>query len=136
MRAMNHRLSTTRALSFVFGLAAASFAAAGCGGDGGGGTTPTYNFAWDWTGIVGTGQSLSVGAQGTPILANQQRYGNMKLSFGGATVAPPFDATLASLTLVPLTEPLRPTATSYPSAYPANLNGESPHTAMADQLTT
>ena len=36
---------------------------------------------------------------------------------------------------MPLTEPLRPTATSYPSAYPANLYGETPHAAMANQLT-
>src|SRR4029079_13428410 len=43
--------------------------------------------------------------------------------------------TLASLALVPLTEPLRPTATTYPSGYPANLNGETPHAAMANQLT-
>jgi hypothetical protein len=94
-----------------------------------------YNFAWDWTGIVGTGQSLSVGALGTPILADSQPYNNMKLDFGGATVAPPFDPTLSSLTLVPLKEPLRATANSYPSAYPANLYGETPHTAMADQIT-
>ena len=95
----------------------------------------SFNFAWDWTGIVGTGQSLSVGAFGTPVIATMQPYNNMKLSFGGATVAPPFDPTISSLALVPLTEPLRATATSYPSAYPANLNGETPHTAMADQLT-
>jgi hypothetical protein len=104
----------------------------GCGGDG---DAPTFNFGWDLVGIVGTGQSLSVGALGTPVIANTQPYNNLKLSFGGATVVPPFDPTLASLELVPLTEPLRPTATSYPSAYPANLNGETPHAAMANQLT-
>ena len=103
----------------------------GCGGD----AAPTFNFGWDLVGIVGTGQSLSVGGLGTPVLANTQPYSNLKLSFGGATVAPPFDSTLASLELVPLTEPLRPTATMYPSAYPANLNGETPHAAMANQLT-
>ena len=36
---------------------------------------------------------------------------------------------------MPLTEPLRATANSYPSAYPANLYGETPHAAMANQLT-
>jgi len=107
----------------------------GCGGDDGGGPAPTFNFAWDLVGIVGTGQSLSVGALGTPIIATSQPYNNLKLSFGGATVAPPFDPTLASLELVPLTEPFRPTATSYPSGYPANLNGETPHAAIANQLT-
>jgi hypothetical protein len=120
-----------RPLLQVLALAAA-LVAPGCGGDA---AAPTYNFAWDLIGIVGTGQSLSVGALGTPVIANTQPYSNLKLSFGGATVMPPFDPTLASLELVPLTEPLRPTATSYPSAYPANLYGETPHAAMANQLT-
>jgi hypothetical protein len=101
----------------------------------GGGDASAVNFAWDWVGVVGTGQSLSVGAYGTPILATQQPYGNLKLSLGGATVAPPFDPTLASLAVAPLTEPIRPLVSSYPSAYPDNLYGETPHTAMADQIT-
>ena len=50
-------------------------------------------------------------------------------------MAPPFDPSLSSLMLVPLTEPLRPVASSYPSAYPDNLYGETPHTVMADQIT-
>ena len=102
----------------------------------GGADAGSYNFAWDWVGIVGTGQSLSVGAYGTPELATTQPYGNLELAFGGATVAPPFDPTIPSLTLAPLTEPIRPVATSYPSAYPANLYGETPHTAMANQITS
>jgi len=99
--------------------------------------TPTthYNFAFDWTGIVGTGQSLSVGALASQVLASTQPYGNLKLDLGGATVAPPFDPTLASLTMVPLVEPIRPFASTYPSAYPVNIYGETPHTAMADQIT-
>src|SRR5262245_50547342 len=63
---------------------------------------PTYNFAWDWVGVVGTGQSLSVGALGTPVLSTTQPYNNLKLGFGGAAVAPPFDSTLASLAVEPL----------------------------------
>jgi len=39
------------------------------------------------------------------------------------------------LSLVPLVEPIRTVAAGYPSAYPANLNGESPHTAMSAALT-
>jgi hypothetical protein len=89
---------------------------------------------WDWTGIIGTGQSLSTGGLGTPVIATTQPYNNQKLVLGGATV-PPFDPTIASLQLVPLTEPLRNFATQYPSAYPDNLNGETPHTAMANQIT-
>ena len=37
--------------------------------------------------------------------------------------------------MVPLVEPIRPLAASYPSAYPENIYGETPHTAMADQVT-
>jgi hypothetical protein len=96
--------------------------------------TETFNFPWDWTGIICTGQSLSTGGLGTPVLATTQPYGNLKLVLGGATV-PPFDPSIASLALMPLTEPLRNFATEYPSAYPNNLNGEAPHTAMANQIT-
>jgi hypothetical protein len=117
----------------VFSLLALLVVPAACGSSSGG--SPTFNAAWDWTGIVGTGQSLSVGALGTPVQAVSQPYNNLKLSFGGAAVAPPFDPTIVSLAMVPLTEPLRPVATSYPSAYPDNLYGETPHTAMADQIT-
>jgi hypothetical protein len=132
MRAMTTRFRFTR--WFAPSLALALFGA-GCGSDAPKTTTPTFNFEWDWTGIIGTGQSLSVGALGTPVIASQQPYGNMKLLFGGATVAPPFDPTIASLMLAPLTEPMRAFATSYPSAYPDNLYGETPHTAMANQLS-
>ena len=116
-----------------FSLLALAAGALGCGGDGGSG--PTFTFAWDWVGVVGTGQSLSVGANGTPYLATQQPYGNLKLGFGGATVAPPFDPNIASLEMLPLTEPIRPADPLYPSAYPGNLDGETPHAAMANQLT-
>ncbi|WP_437806264.1 dockerin [Sorangium sp. So ce1078] len=106
--------------------------AAGSGGSGGG-EPPAP--AWDWTGIVGTGQSLSVGAEGTPPLGTQQRFSNLKLSLGAAS-APPFDPESSALSLVPLVEPIRPFATTYPSAYPKNLYGETPHTAMADQISS
>src|SRR4051812_46199364 len=129
-----HRRLLLRVVPFFLMVAASPFGL-GCSSSPGSQETPTFNFAWDWTGIVGTGQSLSVGALGTPVIAMQQPYGNLKLAFGGATVAPPFDATIASLTLAPLTEPMRPFATSYPSAYPDNLYGETLHTAMANQLT-
>ncbi|HZL20629.1 MAG TPA: dockerin [Polyangia bacterium] len=100
-----------------------------------GGDASTVNVAWDWVGIVGTGQSLSVGGNAPSVTATTQPYDNLKLSFGGATVAPPFDPTIASLALVPLVEPIRPLATTYPSAYPDNIYGETPHTAMANQIT-
>jgi hypothetical protein len=101
----------------------------------GGMDAPTFTFAWDWVGVVGTGQSLSVGALGTPPIATTQPYNNLKLALMGAMVAPPFDPSQSSLAMVPLVEPLRPMANGYPSAYPANIYGETPHTAMADQIT-
>ena len=99
--------------------------------------TPTVS--WNYTGIIGTGQSLSVGAQAGSITpaATTQRYSNLKLSLGGLTV-PPFDEAASAstqLSLVPLVEPIRPIDNGYPSPYPVNLDGESPHTAMSVQLT-
>jgi hypothetical protein len=96
--------------------------------------TPTAN--WDFTGIIGTGQSLSVGAEAGNITAKARTEpnNNLKLALNGVVV-PPFDPSAEALSLVSLVEPIRPTATGYPSAYPANLYGESPHTAMSHQIT-
>lgn len=116
---------------------------AGCGGsklapqppdNGSAGSTARSTF--DVNGVIGTGQSLSVGAEAPNVsrAASLQPYNNLKLSLGGAAV-PPFDPGAAALALVPLTEPIRPKATTFPSAYPANLYGESPHAAMAAQIT-
>jgi hypothetical protein len=88
------------------------------------------------TGIVGTGQSLSVGAEASTFSAEASvpHFNNLKLALGSASV-PPFDPNLASLSLVPFAEPIRPLATTFPSAYPENLYGETPHAAMAAQIT-
>jgi hypothetical protein len=123
--------------SSVVGGSGGSGGAAGSAGSGGSGA---LNIAWDLTGIVGTGQSLSVGAQaGTPTAkATTQQYNNLKLSLGTLTV-PPLDEAASNsdqLSLVPLVEPIRPVDPGYPSAYPVNLDGESPHTAMSVQLTS
>jgi len=111
--------------------------AAGAAGSGG---AEPLNIAWDLTGIVGTGQSLSVGAMaGTPTAkATMQQYNNLKLGLGTLTVPPLDEAASQSdqLTLIPLVEPIRPVDPGYPSAYPVNLDGESPHTAMSVQLTS
>ncbi len=94
---------------------------------------------WGWTGVVGTGQSLAVGGHGNApamtIGATTQPFHNLKLSLGSATV-PPFTPTNAALSMVPLVEPLRTITTTYPSPYPANIYGESFHTAMGDELTS
>jgi len=89
---------------------------------------------WDWVGVVGTGQSLSVGT--TPITSKTQPYNNLKLSLGSVTV-PPWDTSngLDSMSMVPLVEPIRPVASKYPGPYPANIWGETPHSAMANTLT-
>lgn len=124
----------------LIALAAPWFFLVACSAGGGGSPDagvdagPTLNFGWDWNGLIGTGQSLSVGGLGSPLTATTQRFKNLKLSLGSAVV-PPFDPSLAPLTMVPLVEPIRPTDPGYPSAYPGNIDGETPHTAMADQIT-
>jgi hypothetical protein len=97
-------------------------------------TTPRLLF--DITGIIGTGQSLSVGAQSpNPTnVSRQTHFNNLKL--GGVTGNPPFNPSANGLSLVALTELIRPVATGYPSAYPANIYGETFHGAMGTQITT
>jgi hypothetical protein len=87
--------------------------------------------AWDYNGIVGTGQSLAVG--NTPITSKSQPYKNLMLSLGTATV-PPWNSDIDGLSLVPLIE-VKNNA-GYPAPYPTNRWGETPHSAMANQLTT
>jgi hypothetical protein len=116
---------------------------ASCGGGSGSGgppPPPSLNIAWDWVGIVGTGQSLSVGAFGNPETQATPSFNNLKLSLGGATLnqAGAFagDDANPALSMTGLDEPIRAHANSYPSPYPANIYGETPHTAMAGQLTS
>jgi hypothetical protein len=106
----------------------------GAAGNGGGAVaTPSF----DWTGVVGSGQSLSVGT--TPAALTTQPYNNLMLALNGATVpgtgTNPWDPTVAGLTMVPLTEPVRALETAYPSPYPGNIYGETPHAAMANEIT-
>jgi hypothetical protein len=89
--------------------------------------------AWDWTGIIGTGQSLSVGEQGKPVLSTTQPYHNLKLSTDDLHW--PVDPGAPELKMVPLIEPVGRPAPRYPSSWPENIAGETPHTAMADELT-
>jgi hypothetical protein len=89
---------------------------------------------WDLNGVIGSGQSLSVGAQAADVASSSAPFANLKLDLGGVNL-PPFDAERAELSLVPLVEPIRPLATTYPSAYPNNIYGETPHTAMASQIS-
>ena len=102
------------------------------GGSDGAPVPPTW--AIDWTAIVGTGQSLSIGSQGLPVVSTTPSFSNLKLDDTGAD---PRFVTPTNLTLVPLVEPIRPTAFvgATAGAYPANIRGETPHTAMATQIT-
>jgi lysophospholipase L1-like esterase len=97
-------------------------------------TTVSANMPWNWTGIVGTGQSLSVGANANPAETDNQPYHNLKLSLGSFT-GPPWDPDNSTLSMIPLVEPIRNYAYGYPSAYPRNIYGETPHSAMANQIT-
>lgn len=86
-----------------------------------------------WVGILGTGQSLSVGAEGWPILSKEQKFGNLMLSAG--ELKWPVDANAPELKLVPLVEPAGHRAPTYPSSWPQNLDGETPHSSMGNQIS-
>ena len=91
------------------------------------------SFPWDWTGILGTGQSLSVGAKGDPVLSTNQPSHNLKLSTNDLPW--PIDSDNTNLSLVPLVEPIGRLSPSYPSSWPENIAGETPHSAMANEIT-
>jgi hypothetical protein len=96
----------------------------------------TVNIPWDWAGVVGTGQSLAVGAEAGSPLATGQPYNNLKISLGNASI-PPLDPNNNSFKMVPLIEPIRPYGIyNPPGAYPGNIFGETPHAAMANQITS
>lgn len=90
--------------------------------------------AWDFNGVLGTGQSLAVGSEGTPLRLTRPAYHNLKLDLG-ARVWPGQRLDDARVSLVPLCEPIRPLGSGYPSPYPRNIFGETPHSAMASQVT-
>jgi lysophospholipase L1-like esterase len=91
------------------------------------------NMPWDWSGVIGTGQSLAVGEGGKPVKSTNQPYGNLKLSTG--RLSWPIDPNDASLSLAPLVEPVGRLAPGYPSSWPDNIAGETPHAAMANQIS-
>lgn len=91
------------------------------------------NLPWDWTGIIGTGQSLSVGARAPKVLSTNQPYGNLKLSTDHLSW--PVDPNDPKLALVPLVEPIGRRSPTYPSSWPENIDGETPHSAMANEIS-
>ena len=88
--------------------------------------------SWDWTGIIGTGQSLSIGARSKGISTNQP-YGNLKLSTDHLPW--PVDPDNTNLALAPLVEPIGRLAPAFPSSWPENITGETPHSAMANEIS-
>jgi len=91
------------------------------------------NIPWDWSGVIGTGQSLAVGDHGRPLKSTNQPYGNLKLSTG--KLPWPIDPDGTNLAMAPLVEPVGRLASSYPSSWPDNIAGETPHSAMANQIS-
>lgn len=104
----------------------------GTGGSGAGGGAVIAR-PWDWAGVVGTGQSLAVGAQGMPIATTTQPYHNLKLSTG--TLPWPIDPSNTSLTMTALIEPVGRLAPTFPSSWPTNIDGETAHASMANEIT-
>ena len=88
---------------------------------------------WDWSGVIGTGQSLAVGEAGKPILSTNQPYHNLKLSTG--QLPWPIDPNDTNLAMVPLVEPVGRYSKGYPSSWPDNIAGETPHSAMGNEIT-
>lgn len=149
-----------KAIRFASVLACCLLAASGCGSskekptdDGGGGADagaeddgatgadagaevapPVLSRPWDWAGVVGTGQSLAVGQMGIPAASTTQPFQNLQLSTG--TLPWPIDPADATLMMKPLTEPIGRRSTTYPSSWPTNIAGETPHASMANQITT
>ncbi len=92
---------------------------------------------FDWVGIIGTGQSLSVGTTAPPTTTTAS-FNNLKLDDLGAGEKFPSDGG-GLWVAVPLREPIREGLLGYAGdnggEYPSNIEGETPHTAMATQLT-
>ncbi|HEV8244231.1 MAG TPA: dockerin [Polyangiaceae bacterium] len=99
---------------------------------------------FDWVGIIGTGQSLSNGADSVAI-STTQPFNNLMLRDDGPDPKYPIDGSESAVwSVVPLTEPHRPNIThsmdNYP--YPNNilgkgeLFGETPHSGMANTIST
>ena len=94
---------------------------------------------YDWVGVIGTGQSLSVGVT-AGFISLQQPYGNLTLLDSGAAPKYPLSGGAPQWSAVPLIEPLRAKVTGTgpgygDGQYPNNLVGETPHSGMANTLS-
>lgn len=114
-------------------LTAGALALASCGGGGTGG--PDGGAGGVWLGVIGTGQSLSVGAASNGLVFTTPSPNSRKLSLGARETAWPIEAADPELSLAALAEPMRTiNTTTFSAPYPINIYGETFHTAMAAQL--
>jgi len=121
--------STTLVAVCLLGCCVGCGGGGGPGGKGGTGGTPV------WLGVVGTGQSLSVGAASNGLVYTTPSPTNQKLSLGARVTTWPIDPNDPELSLAPLAEPIRPiNTTSYSAPYPINIYGETFHTVMGAQV--
>jgi hypothetical protein len=105
---------------------------------------------FDWVGIIGTGQSLSVGFNSTATSLSQP-FHNLKLVDNGPDPKYPIDgSTTAQWQVAPLVEPIRAVVPGTGPGYDLNINqeypnnlflgqgmgyGETPHCGMANTLS-
>jgi hypothetical protein len=105
-------------------------ALAGCGGG-----KSTSNGGGLWIGVIGTGQSLSLGAASNGLVFTAPSATSLKLSLGSHVLDWPIDPADPELAAVPLAEPIRPiNTTTFSAPYPIDIYGETFHTAMAAQM--
>ncbi len=89
----------------------------------------------DWVGVIGTGQSLSVGVRAETPISTTQPFNNLKLHDDGLDPKYQLDGS-GDLSLIPLTERFRPPLDGWPdNQYPNNLFGETPNAGMANEIT-
>lgn len=91
---------------------------------------------FDWLAFVGTGQSLSVGVASGAVISKDTNTPHRKLQYAGPDPCNPFDGR-GTFSLVPLVEPIRSglSCAALSGEYPANIQGETPHSAFAKQLS-
>jgi hypothetical protein len=97
---------------------------------------PDPPIPFEWIGVLGSGQSLSVGAEGLPTSRVASSYGNLMLSDPRAV--PDWDGLSGDgdeLSVVPLFEPVRPYRYVPFGQYPDNVAGETGHLTLADQAS-
>ncbi len=99
----------------------------------------TESAPFDWVGIIGTGQSLSVGAT-AGVVSTKQPFSNGRLIDTGADPKYPLTGGAPKFAITPLIEPGREkskgTGPGYTDGqYPNNIAGETPHSGMANEIS-